>query len=57
MSDVSQPDEKLSQALKEIDELNSSLSKEKTVHAEKVCSGVLFVRYCSETILQFFHTL
>ena len=42
MSDVSQPDEKLSQALKEIDELNSSLSKEKTVHAEKVCSGVLF---------------
>jgi len=36
MSDVSQPDEKLSQALKEIDELNSSLSKEKTVHAEKL---------------------
>ena len=39
MSDDSQPDEKLLQALKEIDELNSSLSTEKTIHAEKVCSN------------------
>ena len=38
IKDEAAPDEKLSQALKEIDDLNSSLSKERGDHKQKVCS-------------------
>ena len=40
VSEDSAPDEKLAQALKEIDGLTNSLAKEKSDHTQKVCSIV-----------------